>query len=290
MELDSDMYADGAGSTDAATDVRPQSALRENALHLRGVDELSTKQVLAYVTHWTSTVPRQAEQIKTDESKPEADTDLADAPLVSRLDVEPTSDETPGLKARPRVEWIDDTSLNLVYYTPEEARQAFTLLAGETYSEEARLLEQATSGVSIAARPLQSNSVDGDTVRDSRLAIRFATTSDVKTAGAKDRSRYYLFHPEADPDTRIRNGDGRRGGGGRGGDRRNDPYGRDARRRRDHRARSRSRSPPPRDGRGGLFDRLGPKPLLSRLGDKREEREPVYGRLGSRDPGRAPRS
>jgi hypothetical protein len=154
MELDADMYDDnnnGAvtkdGQNQDAKEEPPANTPRDNAIHLRGTDDMSTSDVHKYLSLYTA-------------------------------------------EAKPRIEWIDDTSLNLVYYTAEDARIA---LAHLTTVPTDQIDSQALS-------PAQANPEKPD----AKLTIRFATTSDKKERGAKDRSRWYLFHPEDDPDSRPR--------------------------------------------------------------------------------------
>ncbi|KAL7269611.1 hypothetical protein RUND412_007714 [Rhizina undulata] len=82
-----------------------------------------------------------------------------------------------------KVEWIDDTSCNLIYATPELALQA--LHAFQTQSGKLPLLALRTS------KPAPSHP-------DSHLQVRLAKLTDRKEKGARERSRYYLFHPEDD--------------------------------------------------------------------------------------------
>ncbi|CCG80919.1 Putative uncharacterized protein [Taphrina deformans PYCC 5710] len=154
MELDADMYDDnnnGSVTKDEknqdAREEPPANAPRDNAIHLRGTDDMSTSDVHKYLSLYTT-------------------------------------------ESKPRIEWIDDTSLNLVYYTAEDARIAL-----------AHLTSVSTDQIdSQTLSPAQANPEKPD----ARLTIRFATTSDKKERGAKDRSRWYLFHPEDDPDSRPR--------------------------------------------------------------------------------------
>ncbi|KAF7727484.1 hypothetical protein EC973_007462 [Apophysomyces ossiformis] len=80
-----------------------------------------------------------------------------------------------------RIEWINDSSCNLVFATKEEAVAAATAL-----------LEQE---VELTHTLLRKSKVH---VREDRtfenLHIRVATTTDVKARGARERSRYYLLH------------------------------------------------------------------------------------------------
>lgn len=267
MELDEDMYDDARSSLPVAGSNggggRPTSAVRDNALHLRGVDELSTAQVLKYVTYCTrqppaflaSSAPAGADVDASDgvvkDEDDGGDVRLSDLPVqasdTAAAEASESAERRP-MTARPRVEWIDDTCLNLVYYTPEEARDALERLLAPGVSNE-RIEIDCLHGVSVPARAMPAsvlnNAGDDDAEADAtqqqqeqqqlntRLAVRYATSADKKEAGAKDRSRYYLFHPESDPDTKFRNGGGRGGGrGGSRGGRRAEPYANDARHKR----------------------------------------------------------
>ncbi|KAK6536923.1 hypothetical protein TWF281_001130 [Arthrobotrys megalospora] len=83
-----------------------------------------------------------------------------------------------------KLEWIDDTSLNLVYKDEETALAALSALSTDIGrgSRPWELREAKSS----AAFPL------------ARLDVRLAFVTDRKEKGARERSRYYLFHPEED--------------------------------------------------------------------------------------------
>lgn len=110
-----------------------------------------------------------------------------------------------------KVEWIDDSSCpyrllfpvmfgndlltafgwssgNLIYSSPENALSALNAL--QTVTQELPV---------FALRPAKSAS----THPDSHLEIRIATQNDRKVKGARDRSRYYLFHPEEDRQEKL---------------------------------------------------------------------------------------
>ncbi|KAL7329541.1 hypothetical protein PS15p_204619 [Mucor circinelloides] len=76
-----------------------------------------------------------------------------------------------------KVEWINDSSCNLVFKTEQEASQvAQTLLVQPVPALDHRTL--------VAAKPFENHT----------LSIRIATDEDVKERGARERSRYYLLH------------------------------------------------------------------------------------------------
>lgn len=120
-----------------------------------------------------------------------------------------------------RVEWIDDSSANLVFPSEPTARDAVVALSAVPVADATAL----AVGESIPAKPLDGRP-------EISLQIRFAVASDRKQAGAALRSRYYLLHPEHDPEERRRrnqenrsryrdrDGDHHRNGGGGGGRRR----------------------------------------------------------------------
>lgn len=104
------------------------------------------------------------------------------------------------------VEWIDDTSANIVYTTEEAAAaalKAFTDLA-ESIPEQLSPLQPRR------AKPLSTHP-------DTNLEVRLAIAGDVKAPRAHERSRFYLMNPEHDPRERRRDYDdrGRRGPGRR---------------------------------------------------------------------------
>ncbi|KAL8707302.1 MAG: hypothetical protein Q9220_007645 [cf. Caloplaca sp. 1 TL-2023] len=99
-----------------------------------------------------------------------------------------------------RYEWIDDTSVNMVFETPAAANRAlesFSLsLAG---LENKRLLN-------VQSRPVKTLC----TRPTSRLHARIAFSTDVKNPRAYEASRFYLMHPEHDPRGRVsKDGTGR---------------------------------------------------------------------------------
>jgi Nuclear cap-binding protein subunit 3 len=99
------------------------------------------------------------------------------------------------------VQWIDDSSANIVYPNSELALDALRSLSADP-----------PSIAEAASNPLQ--------LRDTKprpgchLQVRRAVVGDKKKPNAKEASRYYLLHPEADPIERMRaefaNGRGRR--------------------------------------------------------------------------------
>uniref|UniRef100_A0A8H7KER7 Uncharacterized protein n=1 Tax=Bionectria ochroleuca TaxID=29856 RepID=A0A8H7KER7_BIOOC len=92
-----------------------------------------------------------------------------------------------------RVEWIDDTSANLVFSSESVARDALVALSNVEIADATALgVGESLPGKAVHGKP------------DISLQIRFAVESDRKEAGAAQRSRYYLLHPEHDPEERRR--------------------------------------------------------------------------------------
>lgn len=96
-----------------------------------------------------------------------------------------------------RIEWIDDTSANLVFASETAAA---TALAGLT-SVQVDDVNQLPLGELL---PAKTYSAKPDEV-SAGLTVRFALASDKKQSGAAQRSRFYLLHPEYDPEERRRN-------------------------------------------------------------------------------------
>lgn len=87
-----------------------------------------------------------------------------------------------------KVQWVDDTSANLVYDTELAATEALAALSSDPYMEPMQI------------RPAKPFSAHPNMM----LEVRQAIVADVKIQNAKDRSRFYLFNPEWDPDNRPR--------------------------------------------------------------------------------------
>ncbi|KHO00912.1 uncharacterized protein MAM_01690 [Metarhizium album ARSEF 1941] len=92
-----------------------------------------------------------------------------------------------------KVEWIDDSSANLVFGNEVTARDAIMALSAIEIVDVTVL----PPGETLPAKPL-------DGKPECSLHIRVAVSSDKKQAGAALRSRYYLLHPEHDPEERRR--------------------------------------------------------------------------------------
>ncbi|UNI24459.1 hypothetical protein JDV02_010202 [Purpureocillium takamizusanense] len=91
------------------------------------------------------------------------------------------------------VEWIDDTSANIIFASESITREAIVALSSIEVADATAL----PPGESLPAKPLDGRP-------EIHLLVRFATQGDRKQAGAALRSRYYLLHPEHDPEERRR--------------------------------------------------------------------------------------
>ncbi|KAF9883495.1 hypothetical protein FE257_003409 [Aspergillus nanangensis] len=93
-----------------------------------------------------------------------------------------------------RIEWIDDTSANLVYSSPEIGLQALSALTQMNEEEDTSALPalRLRSAKALATHP------------DSVLQVRSAVKTDRKKPRAHESSRFYLMHPEHDPRERLR--------------------------------------------------------------------------------------
>ena len=104
-----------------------------------------------------------------------------------------------------RVEWIDDSSANLVFGSESAAGDALIALSTIDIADPSAL----APGESLPAKPF-------DGKPETSLHVRLAVVSDKKQPGAALRSRFYLLNPEYDPEERRRRNKYR----GRDGDRR----------------------------------------------------------------------
>lgn len=102
-----------------------------------------------------------------------------------------------------RVEWIDDTSANIVYSTPAAAMAALDSFSIPSLGQDVAVIPL------LQLRPAKTMSSHPD----SRFQVRTAVSTDVKRPRAHEASRFYMMHPEHDPRERVRRqkvGDGRR--------------------------------------------------------------------------------
>lgn len=100
-----------------------------------------------------------------------------------------------------RIEWIDDTSANIVYPTEETAVEALHSFL--------RSPQISTTLSFTELRPAKLFS----THPHFSLQVRQANSHDVKKRNAHETSRFYLLNPEHDPRERRRSHDNRRGKG-----------------------------------------------------------------------------
>ncbi|KAL2798237.1 hypothetical protein BJX66DRAFT_295928 [Aspergillus keveii] len=115
-----------------------------------------------------------------------------------------------------RIEWIDDTSANIVYSTPEIGLQALAALTHDGELEPNGDGATLTAAGEIPALRLRSAKVLASHP-DSVLQVRSAVKADKKKPRAHEASRFYMMHPEHDPRERVRNefaSDRRRSRGG----------------------------------------------------------------------------
>ncbi|TDZ21799.1 Uncharacterized protein Cob_v005432 [Colletotrichum orbiculare MAFF 240422] len=97
-----------------------------------------------------------------------------------------------------RVEWIDDESANLVFSCESSAQEALKSLSAIEIADVTQLpLLESVPAKALASHP------------EVKLQIRFSVLSDKKAPGAAQRSRFYLLHPEFDPEERRRRNDPR---------------------------------------------------------------------------------
>ncbi|KLJ09741.1 hypothetical protein EMPG_14839 [Blastomyces silverae] len=93
-----------------------------------------------------------------------------------------------------RIEWIDDTSANLVYSCADIGLQALATFSQQNPEEDPSPLH------SLRLRTAKSLSTHPESV----LQVRIAVKTDRKRQRAHESSRFYLMHPEHDPRERVR--------------------------------------------------------------------------------------
>lgn len=101
-------------------------------------------------------------------------------------DIHTYSTEVFPLEPPLRIEWIDDTSANIVYSTPAIALKALKHLALNPNNDSSFSLKLQV------AKPFLS-------YPESSLQVRIALFTDQKRPRAYEASRFYMMHPEHDP-------------------------------------------------------------------------------------------
>lgn len=143
---------------------------------------------------------------------------------LTSTDIESFVNQYHNTQSFDRIEWIDDTSANIVYPTPADALTALkAFVATDDFSVNHSTLEM-----------LPAKSFPG--FPNTLLKVRLAVLGDRKQPGARERSRFYLFNPEHDRQDRQPRDNRGRGNERRYRDRQDDyrsrPYkGRERRRR-----------------------------------------------------------
>ena len=113
-------------------------------LHVRGVDDLTTTDILNYVQSYR-----------------------------------------PSIEPLPRIEWIDDTSANIVFENAEVAEAVLHAMSEDSSAQLSHF--QLRNAKMCLAHP------------ESSLQLRIAVLTDRKQPRAHESSRFYMMHPEHDP-------------------------------------------------------------------------------------------
>ncbi|KAJ4424630.1 hypothetical protein N0V82_000762 [Gnomoniopsis sp. IMI 355080] len=95
-----------------------------------------------------------------------------------------------GGKGADRIEWVNDSSANLVFSSETAAQEALLLLSAVDIADATQL----PVGEVLPAKPVNDQP-------QIALQVRFAVESDKKERGAAQKSRFYLLNPEWDPET-----------------------------------------------------------------------------------------
>lgn len=179
--------------------------IRPEAVHLSGVDSLSTDNIKSYVDYYVN-----------------YDITEADEPVYQQL---PYDQQT-----QFRVQWVNDTSVNLVCKTHADAAAMLTKLlvtpGAPTLDAEADMamdevpdelteeyvsqlvqereakpysaIDRFQKTISLASRLGAGGENEDDAPRTVELYVRLAFETDRKVKNAAAQSRYYLFHGEPD--------------------------------------------------------------------------------------------
>ena len=97
-------------------------------------------------------------------------------------------------EAHVKVQWIDDTSANVVFDSKDLAKEGLT-----------KLVMSSVSVADVVASPQELRTAKALATRpQSMLIVRMAQAGDKKKKNAREASRYYLMNPDQDPTDRMR--------------------------------------------------------------------------------------
>ena len=119
---------------------------------------------------------------------------------LTTSDIQAFAAENCPSKNPPRIEWIDDTSANLVFEGEEDAITALQHLTLPS-NDDSLPLSQLRAARKLSTHP------------GSLLYVRIAATTDQKRPRAYEASRFYMMHPEHDPRELRRGGRSSQGNG-----------------------------------------------------------------------------
>lgn len=197
--------------------------IRPEAIHIRGVDNLSTDDIKAYVDYYIN--------YNVTESMDD------EAPVYEQLPYDEQSHF--------RVQWINDESVNLAFKTHAEAAAALAKLSvfagpqldgqeppselteeyvaqlvqereGKPYSAIENFKKQISLASRLGDKNGEASTNDDEGPRTVEFFLRLSFQSDRKVKNASAYSRYYLFHGEPDRSAPLYRNRERRGRG-RGG-------------------------------------------------------------------------
>ncbi|ODV91391.1 hypothetical protein CANCADRAFT_3097 [Tortispora caseinolytica NRRL Y-17796] len=140
-------------------------SLRPNALNIQGLDDMSTDDLIEYTRHY----------------------------------VKPTDAKSLVLGIRPKIEWVNDTSANLVFEDEVTATQALLNLTDESayangLPDKSILRRAKPLPEALLQKPAVDLMEDAPKDRISELYIRECRSTDRKERNAREKSKYYLFY------------------------------------------------------------------------------------------------
>ncbi|ODV79152.1 uncharacterized protein CANTADRAFT_26184 [Suhomyces tanzawaensis NRRL Y-17324] len=171
--------------------------VRPEAIHIRGVDSLSTEDIKGFIDYYVNFEVKQEQ-----DAEGEPKTVYEPFPIDDQITF--------------RIQWINDTSVNVVFETPEFCRKALNQILVNPIEgdglEGATQESQAKSYTPILAFRKHQNLLSRLGLEDTKdeeqsqqmeedessieLKIRQAFQSDKKVKNAREYSRYYLIHGE----------------------------------------------------------------------------------------------
>ncbi|KAK2630283.1 hypothetical protein QTJ16_001103 [Diplocarpon rosae] len=174
-------------STDMDIEMDIDMGLTEEDLLFPEVDSISEPQLSSLHPQQNLNTPNDTSGSDASELTPQK-VHLRGLDNLTTQDIRDFASEYFGSHRPVSIDWIDDTSANIVYKTFDIGKAALVAFAAVDITDVSQVPTLQTIPAKVVPRHPET-----------KLVVRLAVAGDRKQAGARERSRFYLFNPGHDP-------------------------------------------------------------------------------------------